>query len=58
MRIEYKNTWFRILIELLERQTPIRRHRVVPVGLDRQTYRQLRRRIDQELRQSNAEASL
>ena len=50
MRLEYRNPWLRILVELLERQIPIRRYRVVPADLERQIHGLLKRRITRHMR--------
>lgn len=57
MRLKYRNAWFRVLVELLERRAPIRRYRVVPAGLETATHRLLRRRIARQFRSSQTAAS-
>ena len=56
MRLDYRNSWLRVLVELMERPAPIRRYRVVPVGLERPLHRLLHRRIARQLRRSSTEA--
>ncbi len=50
MRLDYRNSWLRVLVELLEPRTPIRRYRVVPADLERQIHRLLKRRITRQMR--------
>ena len=55
MRLDYRNSWLRVLVELLEPRTPIRRYRVVPADLERQLHRLLKRRITRHMRSAAAD---
>ena len=55
MRLDYRNSWLRVLVELLGPRTPIRRYRVVPADLERQIHRLLKRRITRQMRSAAAD---
>lgn len=55
MKLEFHTHWLRILIELLPALPRIRRYRVVPARLERQTRWLLKRRITRHLRSAAAD---
>lgn len=57
MKFEFQSSWLRIAVELFRPLAPIRRYRVVPRHLDRETDRLLRRGIAGRLRQGEGEGA-
>ena len=55
MKFAFQSPWLRILVELLPALSRIQRYRVVPVDLERQIHRLLRRRIGRQLRSAAAD---
>lgn len=50
MKVEWRNRWFRVLIELFPASLPVRRYRVLSTNEDGLIARRLRRRIDRRMR--------
>jgi hypothetical protein len=57
MKIEFRNRWLRLLVEILPARPEIRRYRVAPGHLERQVGRLLWQRISRQARGSNPEAT-
>jgi len=57
MKLELKNRWVRVLVELLPAAVPIRRYRVTPRSGEALIQRALRLRITRRVRQWEHEAA-